>query len=118
MLLVDNCTAHQMDELDLPDGLSLHFLLTNLTRSTQPSDMGMIVSIKVGYKSIELTYLLGIFNEEGGYKSASCAWEGKKAVCRRIAYGGKPHILDAMEILSGIWNTDGSYDKIYGIKRC
>ena len=118
MLLVDNCTAHQMDELDLPDGLSLHFLLTNLTHSTQPSDMGMIVSIKVGYKSIELTYLLGIFNKEGGYKSASCAWAGKKAVCRRIAYGGKPHILDAMEILSGIWNTDGSYDKIYGIKRC
>ena len=35
-----------------------------------------------------------------------------------LAYGGKPHILDEVEILSNIWNKDGKYARSDGIQRC
>ena len=71
MFLVDNCIAHQIDESYLPCGISLLFLTPIFTITGQPTDMGMIESLKVGYKSIILTYLLNIFDEEGGYKDVS-----------------------------------------------
>ena len=80
--------------------------------------MWMVASLKVGYKSIMLTYLLDIFDEEGVYEAASRARARQKAGCHRIAYGGKTHILNAMEILATIWNKDGKYAKIDVIKRC
>ena len=58
--------------------------------------MGMISSIKVGYKSIMLTFLLSISDEEYGFDAASQAWARQKSGIQGLAYGGKPCILDAI----------------------
>ena len=34
----------------------------------QPADMGMIVSMEVGYKTLILNQLLDLFDEEGGFE--------------------------------------------------
>ena len=109
LLRIVNCTDHKIDESDLPERLSLLFLPPNLTSTRHPADMGMIASLEVGYKSITLTFLLSIFGQEGGFDAASPARARKKSGCRGLAYGGKPHILDVMEILANIWNKDRKY---------
>ena len=37
---------------------------------------------------------------------------------RGLVYGGKAHILDAMQMINDIWNTDGKYARESGIQRC
>ena len=94
LLIVDNCTAHKIEESDIPERLSLLFLLTNLKITRQPAGMGMIASPKVGYKSIMLTFLLRISYKEYGFEAASQAWARYKLGCHGLAYWGKPCILD------------------------
>ena len=45
-------------------------------------------------------------------------WARQKSGCRGIAYGGKPHILDTMQILSDIWDKDEKYAGRDGIMGC
>ena len=47
-----------------------------------------------------LTFLLSIFDEEGGFYAAIQARARHTSGCLGLAYGGKPHILNAMEILA------------------
>ena len=65
-----------------------------------------------------LTLLLSIFDDEGGFDDASQARERYKSSCRGLAYWGKLHILDAMEITPIIWNKDRKYDRSDGIQQC
>ena len=51
VLLLDNCSAHKVDEGRLPPSLHLVFLPTNVTNTHQPVNMGMITSLKVEYRS-------------------------------------------------------------------
>ena len=102
----------------LPKRLTVHFLSPNVTSVHQPADMGMIASLKVGYKVIMLRKLLDIFDVEGGYKAAYEKRKTMKRGKKGLLYGGKPHILDAMEIIDDIWAKDGKYAKEDGIQRC
>ena len=69
LLLLDNCSAHKINMELLPDWLKIVFLPPNVTNRHQPADMGMIASLKIGYKINMLTQLLEIFDKEGGCKS-------------------------------------------------
>ena len=89
-----------------------------MTSNHQPADMGMIASLKVGYRTKMLEKLLAIFDEEGGYERAAEARKMIKAGCRGLDYGGKAHLLDASTILFELWSKDGKYAKEDGIKRC
>ena len=64
-----------------------------------------------------LSSLLNIFDDEGGYEAAYRARARQTKGCQGIAYGVKAYILDAMEILAGIWNKDRKYVNTDGIKR-
>jgi hypothetical protein len=118
LLLLDNCTAHDINTSDIPDRLLIIFLPPNMTSMHQPADMGMIATLKVGYKMQLLAKLLAIFDIEGGYEAAYNARMRQRMGCRGINYGGKPHLLDVMTILFLLWEGDGKYATTTGIKRC
>jgi hypothetical protein len=42
----------------------------------------------------------------------------QKKGCKGLMYGGKATVMDAMQILHGIWSCDDNYAKVDGIKRC
>ena len=65
ILILDNCTAHQIDMSLLPPNLTIMFLPPNVTSRHQPADMGMIAALKAGYKSLYLHTLLCIFDIPG-----------------------------------------------------
>jgi hypothetical protein len=46
--------------------------------------MGMIASLKVGYKMRMLEKLLAIFDEDGGYEAAGEARKIRKAGCKGL----------------------------------
>jgi hypothetical protein len=50
MLLLDDCTAHDINPSDIPGRLLIIFLPPNMTSVHQPADMGMITTLKVGCK--------------------------------------------------------------------
>ena len=53
------------------------------------------------------------------YEHAAKIRKNQRNGCKGIDFGGKPHILDAMEMVSAIWNAeDGRYITQEGIKRC
>ena len=66
--------------------------------------------------------LLSIFDEEGGFEAAAkqraCAPRG----CKGLTYGGKPHILDAINVLKQIWGDDAESSIKYatreGVQSC
>jgi hypothetical protein len=115
---LDNFSGHQVAFERLPKWLHILFLPPNATNTHQPADMGMIASLKTGYKTKMLRQLLAIFDQPGGYEAAA---EARKLVPkgqRGLAVGGKAHILDAMLILDNIWKEDGKYARVDGIRRC
>jgi hypothetical protein len=118
ILLLDNCSAHKIDEEALPSYLHLIFFPPNMTSSHQPADMGMIASLKIGYKTVMLSKLLEIFDADGGYEGAAITRRTIKKGCRGLDYGGKATILDAMIILQDIWKVDSKYALESGIQRC
>ena len=118
ILLLDNCSAHKIDETRLPRKLHIVFLPPNVTNTHQPADMGMIASLKVGYKSKMLMGLLDVFDAEGGFERAAVERARQRPGCRGLAYGGKATLLDAMELLKEIWDGDRRYAHSAGILRC
>jgi hypothetical protein len=65
--------------------------------------------MKVGYKLSMLETLLAIIDVEGGYEKAAEARRRQKRGCNGLQYGGKAHVLDAMNLLDNIWSQDGKY---------
>ena len=119
ILILDNCSAHKFDMSMIPVKLTILFLPPNVTNRHQPADMGMIAGLKAGYKSLYLHTLLGIFDTPGGYEKAAERRMKQRRGQRGIQHGGKPHILDCMEMLKQIWDgDDGKYVSIDSIKRC
>ena len=90
----------------------------NVTSTRQPTDMGMIASLKVGYKIMVLTLLLKIFDAEDGYESAHQDRAHHHRGCWGIHYGGKIHMLDTMQIIHDLWIRDRKYAREDGIERC
>ena len=52
ILLLDNCSAHKIDDETIPKRCHILFFPPNMTSNHQPADMGMIASLKVGYRVI------------------------------------------------------------------
>ena len=122
VVLLDNCSAHKLDDAEFEtfadQKIFIKFLPPNLTSKCQPADMGMIAALKVGYKVTYLKSLLDIFDVEGGYEFAAARRRHQPRGCKGLAYGGKPTVLDAMEIIHNIWVRDGKYAETEGIQRC
>ena len=78
ILTLDNCTAHDMKPFLLPNCLGIKSLPPNVTSRHQPGDMGMIESLKVGYKSWYLRKLLECFDTPGGFDRAAIARKQKR----------------------------------------
>jgi len=111
ILLLDNCSA----QTGLNDGnqlINLHIMYfpPNMTSLHQPCDMGIIATLKVGYKMKMLQILLNIFDQEGGYQAAAVEQQKQRAGCKGIHFGGKATIADAMEILNDTWIVAASGD--------
>jgi DDE superfamily endonuclease len=68
ILLLDNCPGHKIDLALMPNWCHVLFLPPNLTSNFQPADMGMIASLKIGYKASMLRKLLN--EEKEGIHSA------------------------------------------------
>ena len=68
----DNCSVHKLsdEEFDVLEirNAFVRFLPPNITNKRQPDNMGMIASLKVGYKTLMINQLLDLFDEEGGFK--------------------------------------------------
>ena len=118
ILLLDNCSAHKINMKSIPERLTIHFFPPNVTHSHQPADMGMISTLKVGYRIFMLEKLLSIFDVEGGYKWAYKKRSKLPRGLKGLNYGGKAHIIDAMNILKYIWGRDDKYARVDAIKRC
>ena len=69
VLILDNCSAHKVDDGCPPSLLHIVFLPPNVTNTHQTADMGMIANLKVGHKSKMMMRLLQIF-DAGGDTSA------------------------------------------------
>ena len=119
ILVLDNCSAHNIDMSRIPARLTIKFLPPNVTSRHQPADMGMIAALKAGYKAMFLRYLLDIFDKEGGFEAAAVSRARQRRGCRGVQHGGKPHILDCMFMLKDVWGgRTGRYVSTESIKRC
>ena len=68
VLIIDNSLVHSIDVSKLFTCLIIKVLPPNVKNKNQPSDMGMIAALKVGYKSLFLRNFLEIFDSLCGYK--------------------------------------------------
>ena len=123
ILILDNCSAHNIDMSNIPPRLTIKFLPPDVTSRHQPADMGMIAAaLKVGYKAMFLRYLLDIvFDKEGGYEAAAASRARQRRGCRGLQHGGKPHLLDCMTMLKDIFiwgGRSGRYVSTESIKCC
>jgi len=119
LLLLDNCPAHaNLDSNRLPDHLVIRFFPPNCTSFLQPADMGMIASLKLGYKAIMLKTLLSICDDPVLYTDAIEAGRTARRGCKGLSCCAKAHLLDAMEIMVKIWDGEGKYAKTESIQRC
>ena len=122
ILILDNCSAQkhfsEEEQSSLPAKLLLLYLPPNVTSHHQPCDMGIIASLKVGYKTNMLRKLLAVFDIDGGFQQAALQRARTPKGCRGLAVGGKANILDAMTILQDIWEQDDKYASEDGIRHC
>ena len=102
--MLDNCFSQtDLNQAYLLDILTVVYLPTNITSGHQPEDMGMIASIKVGYKTTLLRNLLSMFDIEGGYHDTARQIAHTPRGCKGLIYGRKETVLDTMIILDDIW---------------
>ena len=109
MPLLDNYSAHTISDEEkskLPKWIFVFFLPPNVTNKHQPADMGMIFSIKVGYKVTLLDQILSIFDIGGGYLRVYDERKKQKRVLQGVEFFGKPHFVDAMRVMKPIWEYD------------
>ena len=118
LLLLDECSAHEVDMTKIPAKLTIKFLPSRVVHRHQPLDMGVMSAIRVGYKHMLLRCLLKLFDVEGGYELAAEQRKTLPKGCKGLYYGTKPHILDAMNILRDLWDEETRYSREEGIQRC
>ena len=124
LLILDNCTAHNSLDADefkrkhnIPKKLIIVFLPKNVTSRSQPADMGMVATLKVGYRYLMLNKLLSVY-DANTFENLDKARSRQKRGCKGLAFGGKAHMLDVAEILDEIWRRDGKYASTKMIVNC
>ena len=119
ILILDNCTVHDIDQSRLPNRLFIKFFPLNVTNRHQPADMGMIAALKAGYKSLYQKKLLAIFDAPQGFECAAVQRAQRRRGQKGIEVGGKPHLLDCMIMIKYIWDgIYGRYVSTEGIHHC
>ena len=101
----------------LPDKLCIIFLPPNIKSRIQPTDMGIIAVLKVGYKLFMVRILLAVY-EDQTFTEIYIARKRQKRGCKGMSFRGKAHIIDAPEILNHICSLDEKYAKKTSIKSC
>ena len=79
--------------------------------------MGMVATLKVGYRYLMLNKLLSVY-DANTFEALDKARSRQKGGCKGLAYGGKAHMLDVAEILDEIWRRDGKYASNKMIVNC
>jgi hypothetical protein len=119
ILLLENCSAHHgLKEYLLPKKLLIIFCPPNLTNRHHPCDMEIIAGVKVTYRLVLLRTLLAILDQRDAYGEAAKIRIDQPRGARGVKYGGKPTILDAMNMVLEVWNNDEKYAAPEGIQRC
>jgi len=106
IIILDGCKAHEgIPSSELPEKCHFIFLPPNLTSRHQPADLGMISTLKVGYKTIMLTTLLDILDDPRHFERA--LREGKQVTrgLRGIYHASDPHLWDAISMLTAAWGA-------------
>jgi|Transcript_26064 hypothetical protein len=80
--------------------------------------MGMITSLKVGYRTYLLSNLLALYDEEGCYEHAEAARKRHPEGCGCINYGGKATVLDAMYLLLKVWEDESNHVTSEYVQQC
>ena len=109
MPLLETFSSHNLcdeEKSKLPNHIFVSFLPPNVTNTGQPADMGIISSIKVGYKVTLIQQLLYNFDTEGVYLWEYTKRRKKYIGCKGVDFGGKPDLIDAMIILKHIWEEN------------
>ncbi len=119
ILVLDNCSTHSIDRDRINPNIHIIYLPPGVTNTHQPpADMG-IGSLKLGYRMLYFHNLLEIFDREGGFEEAAEQRKKQKRGCKGIDYGGKPHIVDAMEMIAKIWmSVEENYVSETSVQRC
>ena len=112
-----HCPRHET--VFLPTCIGLKLLPPKFTSLHQTADMGIIVSLKVGYKALYLWKILENFDTPVGFESVAVARRQQRRGCRGIEHGDKPHLLYCMMMLLQVWNgDDGNYVSDESARRC
>ena len=113
VLILDNFSGQkgftEEESSSLPVHLHLLYLPPDMTSHHQPCDMGIIASMKLGYKAALLGRYLWLFDIDGGYLWASELRAWHPPGCKGLDYGGKATVLDCMNLLLPIWDNENKY---------
>ena len=72
--------------------------------------MGIITCFKFGYRVKLLNYILQLFDEGGkGYEALEDRSKNSLRGCKDMCVGGKPTMLDLMDLSAEVWNDDAKY---------
>lgn len=83
--------------------------------------MGMISTLKVGYKTTMLRCLLAIVDDPEQYVTAVREGARAKSGMKGIQHAHEPHVWDAMVMCMAAWGADdpnAKYATQEGITRC
>ena len=120
ILLLDNFSAHTKitDDPRIPNKLHIVFFPPNCTSFMQPADMGMIATLKIGYRMKMLDILLNVCDTIETYNKAVAVGMTLRRGCKGLYHGSKATVLDALQILKPLWDGNDKYCRVGGIKRC
>ena len=82
ILTVENFTFHDMKQFCSPTCIGIKLMSPKVTCRHQPADMGIISSLKVGYKSLCIRKLLEIFDTPGVFERAAVVRKVQRRGCR------------------------------------
>jgi hypothetical protein len=65
-----------------------------------------------------LKSLLAIYDDQTFYEKALAVGARARRGCRGLPYPSKVHLLDTMELLRPVWNSDNKYANTVSIQCC
>lgn len=115
ILIMDNCPVHKninsptyRSLLGLPKNLRIVFLPTSVTSRAHPADLGVISSLKKGYKTHMLNKLFHV-HEETYPKTLEIEFNKESRGNKGFHGGGKDTVYDTALLLKNIWSTNEVY---------
>ena len=107
---------HKIDNTGILISMDTNIFLIGLEKIHQPSSMGLVKYIEVGYKLRVIKILFFVFGAEGGYQQALKNEEIQNRRYKSLDCVIKPHLLGAMNVIHILWEADEYYAQISSIK--